>query len=456
MTYKHINFQDSETMRSLVKVAHEKGMIKEDSDVLKALSKAVKSAKALDLAATTDVKENLLKLCAGLRTKGFAAYANKIEDRIAQLKIAETHMYNVHDETGEDLLEFAHPEGSPEVAPAENDEGTLEDLIEQHKKVKEIAEKSASTKMTKAEAILAVKLVLGFNNVDYPTFANKFASEVKRLVVGTLYKKDPWYSATLKNGKKTSDYFTSFHWRGINQIPDLLTTFANDWSDVGKREFIMGRTADLVHLVFELLGAIDQTIDVPGTPFTPKYARETMAALRPYAEMFESLFAKFHGNEQGVKYHGRSLPSDYLLEQANKTNAALDALVKKIDVRVIDDPDVKANAQLKAWFESEKQFINNRKGQFLAIAAEASAFEQKGSAPNRPEAGLVTIEVLREIIKKVNPKLLGDQDLKLGSLEEYTASLAAYPAAIQKDCIDALKTSLPEGAAKNQLLSYLS
>lgn len=457
MTYKHIKFQDSETMRSLVKVAYDKGLLKEESGIDKIVKKASKNP-ALDLSASENVQESLLKLCAGLRAKGFAAYASKIEDKIAQIKVAEVHMYNVHDETGEELLEFAHPEGSPEVAPAENDEGTVEDLIEIHNKVKEVAEKSASvSKMSKAEVIKAVKVALGFNDVDYPTFVSTFVPMVKGWIVDPIYKKAPWYEAPLKNGKKASDYFTFMHWRGLNQLEEKLTGWAQEWQgNPGKREFIIGRTADYVHLVFEFLSAVNDTIDMPGTPFTVKFAREAMANLRPFAGKFEELFAKFHGNQDAANYHGRSIPADYLGRQAANTNAALDGLLKKIDVRIMDDPDVNANPQIKGWFENEKKFINDRKAQFLQIVREAAEYQQKGAAANRPDAGLITIEVLRELVKKVNPKLLGDQDLKFGSLDEFMGSLAAYARGIQNDCVAALKAALPEGAPKNQLLSYMS
>lgn len=207
MTFKNISFQDSETMRSLVKVAYEKGLLKEDSDVTKIVKKASTAAqtKRLDLTPSEDVKENLLKLCAGLRAKGFAAYASKIEDRVAQLlnvcmsemndlvvldnvsdkdmakmtmlekaisslvsvdynqsvKTAEPHMYNVHDETGDDLLEFAHPEGDPVVAPAEDDNGKVHGQKATQEKILEIVQKKSAATTKKAQIIKAVEEALG-------------------------------------------------------------------------------------------------------------------------------------------------------------------------------------------------------------------------------------------------------------------------------------------------------
>lgn len=151
--------QDGETLRNLVKNAHDKGIFKEESRISKIMKAAATAKPAVDLTPSDNVQENLLKLCSGLRERGFAAYAAKVEDRIAQLKVADVHMYDVHGETGEDLLEFAHPEGSVEVAEAEGDNGVVEDKLDEQKKLIEIVQKSAaSTK--KAEVIEQVKLAL--------------------------------------------------------------------------------------------------------------------------------------------------------------------------------------------------------------------------------------------------------------------------------------------------------
>jgi len=156
MTSKN-KFEHSETMSNLVKDAFQKGIFKEASHITKVMKSAAEAKPEVNLEPSDNVQENLFKLCAGLRSKGFAAYAEKVEDRIVQLKQAEVHLYNVHDETGEDLLEFAHPEGSPEVAESQGGHGVVEDLIAEHKKSVEVATKSAAIKN---DVINQVKLAL--------------------------------------------------------------------------------------------------------------------------------------------------------------------------------------------------------------------------------------------------------------------------------------------------------
>ena len=191
MTYKHVKFQDSETMRSLVKIAHQKGMIAPESSVEKALKSA--SAKpALDLSVTDSVQENLLKLCAGLRAAGLTTYANKIEGHIATIKFAETAaLYDVSGETGEDLMDEAHPEGAVEVADADDGHGVVDTKPSAHQKLLDI--------VTKAQVINSLKLALaeGLPPAGPPTAtpedmarANilQAATELKNVITNILNK----------------------------------------------------------------------------------------------------------------------------------------------------------------------------------------------------------------------------------------------------------------------------
>lgn len=166
MTYKHVKFQDSETMRSLVKVAYDKGMIAPESTVEKALKAQAAKAAEPDLSVSDSVQENLLKLCAGLRAKGFTSHAAKIENHIVALKFAQTAEqvdrhemiessegeYDVSGETGEDLMDEAHPEGAVEVAEAGDGHGVVDTKPSAHQKLLDI--------VTKAQVINSLKLVL--------------------------------------------------------------------------------------------------------------------------------------------------------------------------------------------------------------------------------------------------------------------------------------------------------
>lgn len=151
MSLKHAQFQDSPTMRSYIKVAREKGWIQEEP--LK------KEASAPDYQSTDNLMENIMKLCRGLRATGFDKYAEELESKFIQYKRAES-VYDVLGETGEDLIDAAHPDGSHKLEGVDSDEAVIETIIDQRKKILEKIEKMPKGKLsTSAEVIDAVKMV---------------------------------------------------------------------------------------------------------------------------------------------------------------------------------------------------------------------------------------------------------------------------------------------------------
>lgn len=151
MSLKHTQFQDSPTMRSYIKVAREKGWIQEEP--LK------KEASAPDYQSTDNLMENIMKLCRGLRATGFDKYAEELESKFIQYKQAES-AYDVSGETGEDLIDEAHPDGSHKLEGIDSDEAVIETIIDQRKKILDKIEKMPKGKLsTSAEVIDAVKMV---------------------------------------------------------------------------------------------------------------------------------------------------------------------------------------------------------------------------------------------------------------------------------------------------------
>src|SRR5688572_15883163 len=105
MTLKHKSFDESVIMQSFQQIAQEKGWIKP----------TVKTAsKKLDLIPTKDLTQNLLKLCNGLREKGFEKYAEEIESKFMFYTQASK-------EKGEELIHDAHPKGSYKLQGVEGD-----------------------------------------------------------------------------------------------------------------------------------------------------------------------------------------------------------------------------------------------------------------------------------------------------------------------------------------------
>jgi hypothetical protein len=124
------------------------------------LKKNASVPKRPDYTPTFDFMENVLKLCAGLRTQGLVKEASELESNYLNYKQAQT-LYETHKETGEDLLHTAHPEGSHKMKDVEGD-AVVEDLLEKHMKHIQMVEKKPTGKLdSTASVISAVKKALG-------------------------------------------------------------------------------------------------------------------------------------------------------------------------------------------------------------------------------------------------------------------------------------------------------
>lgn len=154
MTFKHINFGDSVTMRALEKLAREKGLVEEQP------IKKTAAVKKMELNPSTNLMENILNLCAGLRDKGFNKYADELETKFINYKQAQT-LYETSKETGDDLVDAAHPKGSHKLEGVDGDESVVETILDQHMKLLNIVNKKPTGKLASSqEAIKAVKQLL--------------------------------------------------------------------------------------------------------------------------------------------------------------------------------------------------------------------------------------------------------------------------------------------------------
>lgn len=153
MTFKHGKFEDSVTMRSLVKVAEQKGCIKPELIQKQA-------SVEFDLSPSASLTENVLKLCAGLRQSGMSKQADEVENNFFNYKRADG-LYDISGEEGKDLVDAAHPDGSHKMENLEGD-AVIETIVDQHLKDMEVVDKKPTAKLDKASSILqAVKLALG-------------------------------------------------------------------------------------------------------------------------------------------------------------------------------------------------------------------------------------------------------------------------------------------------------
>lgn len=155
MTFKHVKFEDSAIMRSLEKVAREKGMVKDEP-----LNKTASVVNPLDLKVSYNLMENVLKLCAGLRASGLDKHANELESNYLSYKQANT-LYETSKEKGEDLIHDAHPEGSHKIEDILGDDlAVVEDILDRHVKMVLVVEKKPTGKLASSKSVInAVKNV---------------------------------------------------------------------------------------------------------------------------------------------------------------------------------------------------------------------------------------------------------------------------------------------------------
>jgi hypothetical protein len=152
MTFKHIKFEDSSIMRSLERVAQEKGLVKPTTVLEKIASRSAN--KKLDVIPTSSMMDNIFKLTAGLRSQGLIKEAAELESNYFNYKQAQT-LYEAHKEKGEDVIQFAHPKGSHKLEGVEGDEAIFEDILDKHVKFLKMIEKKPTGKLSSSAHILS-------------------------------------------------------------------------------------------------------------------------------------------------------------------------------------------------------------------------------------------------------------------------------------------------------------
>lgn len=172
MSWKHDKLSNSEVMKEFEKVAYDKGMIK-DNSIAEAAKKIKKDVKSDNLIS------NLFGFANKLKQEGFEKYAMELEKKIMAYQVSKV----AGEKDGEKLLEFAHPEGSPNVGDGEL--GNVENLIDQHKKMVEVARKSPMSKKN-AKVLADVMVALGQNAELYKINAGEYVVSVKNHLTDIL------------------------------------------------------------------------------------------------------------------------------------------------------------------------------------------------------------------------------------------------------------------------------
>lgn len=110
-------------------------------------------------------EENILVLCEKLRTNKFEKYANLLEEKFLSFEKEASEMYKVHNETGDDLVNAAHPNGDVEMGKASDELGEVETILSKHNKIVDVVNKQPTGKL--ATYIKQCKMALGDKGAAY-------------------------------------------------------------------------------------------------------------------------------------------------------------------------------------------------------------------------------------------------------------------------------------------------
>jgi len=187
-------------MKALEKLAQSKGLVKPEEAPKKT------AAKKLDLSPSENLLDNILRLSAGLRSQGFHKHADDLEKSYLQFKQADS-LYETSKETGDDLVDQAHPKGSHKLEGVEGD-AVVETIVDAKKKIEEIANKKPTGKLTTASAILnAVKVILAQDNTEEA--ATKF-------FVGMINEATGVINSILRNEDLSDITYHDPAWSGVS------------------------------------------------------------------------------------------------------------------------------------------------------------------------------------------------------------------------------------------------
>jgi len=170
MTFKHLKFEDSPTMRSLERVAIEKGLISPQLIVKQA-------SKKYDFSNSINLTENIVKLCDGLQLCGLDSKAEELSRNYLEYKKAQT-LYETSKESGEDLVDSAHPQGSHKLEGVEGD-CVIETIIDQHLQHLKMIDKKPTGKLSNSKSIINSAKIILAQESDTPDTLESLDAKIK-------------------------------------------------------------------------------------------------------------------------------------------------------------------------------------------------------------------------------------------------------------------------------------
>lgn len=334
MTFKHIKFDDSFTMRSLEKVARDKGWIHE--------TPATKIAvlQETDFSISNNLTENVMKLCVGLRASGMYKYADEVEQKFMHYKQAQT-LYETSKEKGEDLVDEAHPKGSHKLSGIEGD-SLIETIVDQHLAGIKLTEKKPTGKLAALNTLRAVKNVL--SQAANPTTAQYLNIVLKNVQnIFGLHEETPWIFRTDNYGKDNL----------IELIQQAISNTNN------------------VEMLDQLLPRIKLGIDKFYKTFKPGIvggvSDETWAGMTPLFSKAYGAFAVAKKSVDEKPVVSAAVPAE--VSALIKWIANAKSMLKKWEMIISSDPEREADDKEKAlsWISQKMAQVANIDSRFQSL-----------------------------------------------------------------------------------------
>jgi hypothetical protein len=282
MTFKHTNFDDSATMRSLIKVAAEKGWVKQEP-----IQKTASVSE--DLSPSDNLTENVIKLCSGLRNSGLDKFADELEVKFLTYKQANS-LYGVHKEEGKDLIDAAHPKGGHKMEDLPD--AVIGTILENRLKILNVVNKKPTGKLASHLDIMkAVKVALGGDPSKITAKLNKVLSNVNTIF--SLHEQENLISRPLVQGKDTLRELINSAIQNANN-PDVLeglcfqikagldsfySAFKPGWAFGGSSKEIWGNMEPVFASAYAALASAQKLLEEPDIAPAPVVVKKPLEDL---------------------------------------------------------------------------------------------------------------------------------------------------------------------------------
>jgi hypothetical protein len=458
MTLKHIDFSESVVMRSLLKVAVEKGLVEEESSVEVAM-RALAEEKAAEISAPTltptdNLLENVLNLAAGLRAKGFDKYADALEGHVITVKTAESH-YDVSNETGDELIESTHPKGSVQMDDAGSEHGFVHTVTDRHAKILKIVEKKPTGKLSAAQAVNFIKVVLGESVDDaIKNLFDIFCDSIKNYIApfgesdNPLQKLNPFYTENKYHNIVIGDTTVNDYLRHFEIIAARKGHMPID-SITGNILTIFEQNLDYTLNFFKL---VDQKQRTSYSGFDDKVDLST-AAINRFTSIKNRLdhlkAVKEKKDPQNLDAANTAVTPGDLDNFFNETEKKLFSINSFISKDILSFDEIKNNEPAVKYLQGIKKFIDDSIATFKVVKSSAERYEKDTSVI---KDGSLTVKKLEEMFAGTPFTKL----LKFDTFDSFKSSFAEFPKLIVgnlKNLISQQTFAKPE--FKERLLSSI-